>query len=190
MKYILFVGTIQPRKNLVALIEAFAKSGLEKLVIAGGVGWGADEILRAPGEFGVQEKVIFTGRVTDSELQELYEGASLYVQPSITEGFGLPVLEAMKSGVVVVSSDGGALKEIVGAAGVIVKLKGDFVSELAKAMKRVIGDKKLQERLIAIGYERVKMFTWDIAAKQTLAVLTGEGYNLQSRKFQIPNSKF
>lgn len=177
VKYILFVGTVQPRKNLVALIEAFSHTDLDKLVIAGGVGWMAEEILQAPSKFGVQEKVVFTGRVSDPELRKLYLGALMYVQPSITEGFGLPVLEAMNHGVPVITSDGGALSEIVGQAGMIVKLKTDFVGELTKTIKRLVSDQRLRKRLIAMGYERVKEFSWDKAAKTTLEVIVGEGYN-------------
>ena len=199
MKYILFVGSVQPRKNLVTLIEAFSHfaSGYVgdtvplKLVIAGGIGWEAEEILQAPSKFGVQEKVVFTGRVSDLELHKLYLGASMYVQPSITEGFGLPVLEAMNHGVPVITSDGGALSEIVGQAGMIVNLKSQmtnsqmgeqFVSRLARAMGRVANDQRLRKRLIAMGYERVKEFSWDKAAKATLEVIVGEGYNSQNEK--------
>lgn len=172
-KYILFVGTIQPRKNLVALIAAFAHTDLEKLVIAGGVGWNSEEVMEAPSKFGVQEKVVFTGRVPEEELNGLYRGAAMYVQPSITEGFGLPVLEAMEAGVPVVASDGGALPEVVGRAGVIVPLGEDFVQKLESAMKALINDPREQKRLISMGYERVKEFGWDKASRATLNVLVG-----------------
>jgi len=173
MKYILFVGTVQPRKNLVALIDAFSRTKIEKLIIAGGIGWMAQEVLRAPSRFGVQEKVIFTGRVSDLELEKLYNGALMYVQPSITEGFGLPVLEAMQMGVPVISSDGGALSEVVGKAGTIIKLGDGFVERLARAMERVVSDKKLQNNSISMGYERVKEFTWEKTARETLSTLVG-----------------
>lgn len=181
-KYVLFVGSVQPRKNLVALIESFslvAKKYPElKLVIAGGIGWMAEDVLRAPSRYGVQDKVIFTGRISDPELSELYLGALVYVQPSITEGFGLPVLEAMASGVPVISSDGGALPEVIGnKAGVVVKLGDNFASRLSAAMERVIGDKKLQNTLMSMGYKRVGELSWKKAAEMTLEVLVGEGYN-------------
>jgi glycosyltransferase involved in cell wall biosynthesis len=188
-KYVLFVGSVQPRKNLVALVEAFSLIAHElpglpaqagtKLVIAGGIGWMAEEVLNAPSRYNVQEKVVFTGRVSDSELRELYLGATAYVQPSITEGFGLPVLEAMSHGVPVISSDGGALPEVVGEAGIVVPINYKepfFVKNLAGVMKRVIKDKRLQKKLISMGYERIKEFSWEKAAKVTLAVLVGEGY--------------
>lgn len=176
-KYILFVGTVQPRKNLVTLIEAFSLFSADnpdyKLVIAGGIGWMAEAVLLAPGRYGVQENVIFTGRVSDSELESLYRGAGLYVQPSITEGFGLPVLEAMSYGVPVVSSDGGALSEVVGEAGVVVKLGENFSHNLATAIKRVIRSKDQQKDLVSMGYKRVNYFTWEKMAKTTLEVITG-----------------
>ena len=203
-QYVLFVGTIQPRKNLVALIEAFALIAKDlpgiKLVIAGAVGWSCEEVLQAPSRCGIQEKVVFTGRVGEAELSQLYQGAALYVQPSITEGFGLPVLEAMAHKVPVVSSDGGALKEVVGSAGIIVqlenpkseilnpkqtlnsKIQSEFVDRLADAMKQVLSSKKQQSSLISMGLKRVKSFTWEKAAKDSLEVIVGEGYNRKSVK--------
>jgi len=175
--YVLFVGTIQPRKNLISLIQAWEKVGEEehKLVIAGGVGWMAEEVLQEVARLGVGDRVVFTGRINDLVLQALYHGAKLYVQPSWTEGFGLPVLEAMRAGVAVVASDGGALPEVVGEAGVVVPLKNDFVSELAIALKRLITHKNERDILIARGYKRIKKFTWEKTAKETLLILTGEG---------------
>ena len=203
-KYILFVGSIQPRKNLVALIEAFSLVAKDlpdlKLVIAGGVGWLAEEVLRAPSRFGVQEKVVFSGRVSDLELKALYLGALIYVQPSITEGFGLPVLEAMASGVPVISSDGGALKEVVGSAGLVVQLNNqvpnsnnqkneEFPKRLAEAMKQLAKDKIRQKILVAMGYERSKEWSWDRTAKETLKVIAGEGYNSHSLNNQSSKNK-
>ena len=188
-KYILFVGSVQPRKNLVALVEAFSQLRLQlrgdtsqiKLVIAGGIGWMAEEILRAPGRCGIQERVVFTGRVTEEDLRELYLGALVYVQPSITEGFGLPVLEAMAYGVPVITSDGGALSEVVGQAGVVVplqnpnsKIETGFVDRLAGAMERVVKDKKLRNKLITMGLKRANELSWAKTAKASLEVLVGE----------------
>jgi len=182
-KYILFVGSVQPRKNLVALIEAFSQLRLQlrgdtsqiKLVIAGGIGWMADDILQAPYRFGVQEKVIFTGRISDLELDDLYSHAQMYVQPSITEGFGLPVLEAMGHGVPVISSDGGALSEVVGEAGVIVSLKNGFVSELAKSMAKLCENSEIRAKLVVAGKKRVGELTWFKTAKETLKYLIDIG---------------
>jgi glycosyltransferase involved in cell wall biosynthesis len=183
-KYILFVGTVQPRKNLPALIQAFAlfsqRNPGYQLVIAGGIGWMAEEVLQTPAKYGMQERVVFTGRVTDLALSALYQGAQIYVQPSLTEGFGLPVLEAMVKGVPVISSDGGALCEVVGNAGLIVPLGNrkeelgiSFGKHLAGAMEAVVRDKKLYRKLVSMGLDRVKQFGWDRAAKATLQVLVG-----------------
>jgi len=176
-KYLLFVGTIQPRKNLVALIEAFSIFARElpdyKLVIAGGTGWMADEVFRSPSKYGIQEKVVFSGRVDDLVLNNLYANACVYVSPSITEGFGLPILEAMNAGVPVVTSDGGALGEVVGEAGIIVGITEEFPRRLANAMVSLIADQKQRIKLIAMGYKRVRELSWRKAAISTLKVLTG-----------------
>jgi glycosyltransferase involved in cell wall biosynthesis len=178
-KYILFVGTIQPRKNLVALVEAFshfasgyAKEGESiKLVIAGGVGWMAQDVLAAPEKYDVGEKVVFTGRITETDLACLYQGALIYVQPSITEGFGLPVLEAMSASVAVISSDGGALPEIVGDVGICVKLNSDFVDQLADHLQKLVCDAKLRSTMVTKGKKWVKQLSWQKAAKETFNVL-------------------
>ncbi len=186
-KYLLFVGSIQPRKNLVALIEAFAKvsnldiSGRDspyKLVIAGGVGWMADDILRAPSRLGIQDKVVFTGRISENTKAALYQGAAIYIQPSVTEGFGLPVLEAFEHQVPVISSDGGALSEVVGDGGLIVNLEPNsklstFSDRLAIVIQKLLSDPKLQKKLINTGYKRVGQFRWESAAIATFKVLTG-----------------
>lgn len=174
-KYLLFVGTIQPRKNLVALIEAFSLVAIRlpayKLVIAGGVGWMADEVLRAPSRWGIQDRVVLTGRVDEMTLSALYQGAGVYIQPSWTEGFGLPVLEAMAQGVAVITSNGGALEEVVGKAGVVVPLGEQFVNELATAIERACRDMKLREQLMKAGKVRAKQLTWVQTAQATWKVL-------------------
>lgn len=178
-KYLLFVGTVQPRKNVGALITAFARVRKDypdyKLVIAGGVGWDAERDLALPQTLGIPDSVIFTGRVSPEILQSLYLGASIYVQPSWTEGFGLPVLEAMTYGVPVVVSDGGALPEVVGSAGEIVSLDGGmktFAKRLALVILTLIRDPKKQETLKQRGLLRVKEFGWKVAAERTLKLLT------------------
>ena len=173
-EYILFVGTVQPRKNVASLIAAFARARLPrhyKLVISGAIGWMAAADLAAPHEFEIQDRVIFTGRVSEVELQTLYQGAALYVQPSWTEGFGLPVLEAMQAGVPVITSDGGALPEVVGKAGVVVRLGDGFVARLARAIERVVGDPVVRQQLVAAGHARARLFTWERAARATLTSL-------------------
>lgn len=181
-KFILFVGSIQPRKNLVALIEAFSifsRTDSEiKLVIAGGLGWFAEEIFQAPTKFNIQEKVVFTGRINDAELNELYSKALIYVQPSITEGFGLPVLEAMQNGLAVISSDGGALREVVGDAGIIIHLNDRFVSVLAKTMENMCENVVMRKKMSMLAKKRVGEFTWSKTAKKTLSYLLDIGHRV------------
>ncbi len=173
-KYLLFVGSLQPRKNLPFLVEVFAKlkqkySDLQ-LVLAGGKGWMYEEIFKAPRRFGVEGEVIFPGRVSDEELACLLQGAEIYVQPSITEGFGLPVLEAMAAGCPVVSSDGGALPELVSCSKYQVARVGDL-NDWLKKLEKVLIDGRLRKELIKKGKKRVKEFGWERAARKTLEVL-------------------
>lgn len=178
-EYILFVGSVQPRKNLVALIQAFkAYVGHfpdHKLVIAGQLAWDFEEIVASPARLKIEDKVIFTGWIGDAELRQLYLGALLYVQPSITEGFGLPVLEAMGCGVPVISSDGGALREVVGRGGIVVPLNSEFASELAKTMVKISKNESLRKKLIALGEARVRALSWVKTAQKTLKHLVNIG---------------
>lgn len=180
-KYVLFVGSVQPRKNLVALIEAFSIFSRDnpdyRLVIAGGIGWMAEGVLEAPKRYDVLDKVVFTGRIEDGVLQALYLGAKMYIQPSITEGFGLPILEAMGYGVPVISSDGGALTEIVGDSGVVLKLKTDFVQQLAKTMQKIVTNSNFANKMIEKGKLRARAFSWQLAAQKTLDLLITTGLN-------------
>ena len=174
-KYILFVGTVQPRKNLVQLIEAFSVfSRLNpgyKLVVAGGIGWMAEEILKAPAKYDVAELVVFTGRVSEADLSQLYQSAAVYVQPSITEGFGLPILEAMANDVPVITSNGGALPEINADAGIVVALGDSFVVQLAQKIETVVKNQTMSGKMIVSGKKRVMSLSWQKAAAETLKVL-------------------
>jgi glycosyltransferase involved in cell wall biosynthesis len=174
-QYLLFVGTVQPRKNLIRLIEVFARLKTQnsrfnlKLVIAGKLGWMYDEILAAPKKFGVEERVIFTGYVNDRDRQALLANAVVYIQPSITEGFGLPVLEAMAAGVPVVSSNGGALAEVVGDAGILFDpLDTD---EMVRSLEFIVHSWKDRLKLIKKGRERVKKMNWEKTARETLGLI-------------------
>jgi len=177
-KYVLFVGTIQPRKNLVRLIEAFAMMtkgselarGVPNLVIAGKKGWLAEEIYEAPKKYRVEDRVKFIGRVADADLPVVYKMANLFAWPSLMEGFGLPLLEAMQMGVPVISSNRGALVEVGGKAAL--QIDPENIRELAEAMKLVLENQELREGLIEKGYKQVKKFSWAKAAKETFNVLT------------------
>ncbi len=175
-RYLLFVGTIQPRKNLVRLIEVFAQLEQNnprlKLVIAGKPGWNYQEVLDAPKKFGVEGRVVITGYIGDYTRQILLHQALVYVQPSITEGFGLPVLEAMAAGIPVVSSNGGALKEVVGKAGVLFDPTDN--RDIGHKLLSVINDRVFQKKLVKQGRERAKLFNWEKAARQTYQLIVSD----------------
>ena len=175
-EYLLFIGTIQPRKNLERLIQAFSglssqPSGL-RLVIAGKLGWMYDEVLAAPKKWGVEDKVVFTGYINEAERNSLLLNARVYVQPSVTEGFGLPVLEAFAAGAPVVSSKGGALSEIVGEAGLL--FDPFDVLDICHKLSLVIRSHSLRKELIKKGRERIKEFGWQMAAERTYKILNSE----------------
>ncbi|HSX40267.1 MAG TPA: glycosyltransferase family 1 protein [Candidatus Saccharimonadales bacterium] len=169
--YILFVGTLQPRKNIERLIEAFAK--LEKknleLVIVGKKGWLFEEILAAPKKFGVEDRVKFLDFVSDAELAKLYKNALMFVLPSLYEGFGLPVLEAMQHGCPVITSNVSSLPEAGGDAALYVDPTN--IDDIAGKMKQLLESESLRKELIEKGYKQVKKFSWEKTAKKTLEVL-------------------
>lgn len=171
--YILSVGTLQPRKNYVRLIEAFSRlkrPDLE-LVIAGKKGWLYEEILDAPRKYDVEERVKFLDFVSDSQLAALYRGARCFVLVSLYEGFGLPVLEAMAYGIPVVVSKTSSLPEVAGKAGIYVDALN--VNSIADGIVKAL-DEKGKDR-VELGKTLAKQFTWEKAAKQTLKVLEEVG---------------
>jgi len=174
--YLLFVGTVQPRKNLERLIEAYGKLSSErlKLVIAGKLGWGYDQVVKLAGQLA--GKVVLTGYIEDKERVILLKSAGIYVQPSITEGFGLPVLEAMAAGIPVVSSEGGALKEVLEIPGTGGKYAGVLfdptdTDDMTDKIKLVVGDERLKKSLVDRGLRRAGDFSWDKAARETYNIL-------------------
>jgi len=175
-KYILFVGTIQPRKNLVKLIKAFSKlsdRGIN-LVIVGKLGWLYQRVLKAPKKYRVDNRVLFTGRVKDESLVGLYKGAELFCLPSITEGFGLPILEAQAADIPVVSSTGGALPEIAGKGAFYINPTS--VESIRDGLEKVLEDFKLRHELVSKGRENVSNFSWIKTADNTLNFLL-KAYN-------------
>lgn len=173
--YVLSVGSIQPRKNLVRLINAYASlrgihsgNSFPKLVIVGKKGWLYDETLRALEETGVKDSIVLTGYVPEPDLPALYSGALCFVYPSYFEGFGLPPLEAMKCGAPVVVGDATSLPEVVGDAGL--KVDPFDVSAIAGAIGEVISNSELRRELRVKGLKRAEMFDWQNTARQTLQV--------------------
>jgi glycosyltransferase involved in cell wall biosynthesis len=154
--YVLAVGTLEPRKNLARAIEAAAQTGVD-LRVVGAPGWGGVEARGA--------NVTWLGAVDDDELARQYRGALCVVYPSVYEGFGLPVLEAMACGAAVVTSSGGATAEVAGDAAVLVDPLD--VGAIAAGIETAIAGR---EALRPRGIERARGFSWDEAARLTQAV--------------------
>lgn len=169
-KLILFVGAIQRRKNVARLVRAFeaAPAGW-RLALAGDQnGFGAAEELRAVESSPRRKDIDVLGYVSTLEMDRLYRRASIFAFPSLDEGFGLPVLEAMAYGVPVLASDRSAIPEIVGDAALLVDpLDG---AALAGGLERLASDEGLRRDLAARGLRRVSGFTWEAAAQKTWAV--------------------
>jgi glycosyltransferase involved in cell wall biosynthesis len=174
--YFLFVGTLQPRKNIVGLVEAFSKLLKEKkipedvsLVIVGKKGWLYEEIVQAPEMYDVKNLVKFLEFVDDEDLPLLYKNAIAFVLPSLYEGFGLPVLEAMNYGCPVITSSVSSLPEAGGDAALYVDPKD--VSDIASKMEKIYKDKNLRSEMIEKGKKQVTKFSWEKSAEKTLEVL-------------------
>lgn len=175
-EYILFVGTIEPRKNIPFLLQAYARmketwqgaSAMPKLVLAGKKGWLCESIFTILDDLKLGSSVVLTGGVPLEDLPALYTGACLFVMPSLYEGFGLPVLEAMSCGTPVVCSDISSLPEVAGDAALLVSPQ-DMVG-LAAAMQRLCQDQTLREQMRARGLAWAVAFSWERAARETLAV--------------------
>lgn len=171
--FILYVGTLEPRKNIVRLIEAFYKArnngGINhKLVLTGRKGWKYKNIFNKIDELNLNKDVIFTGYIPDEDLPALYNAADLFVYPSIYEGFGLPPLEAMACGTPVITSNVSSLPEVVGDAGIMVDPYN--MDELSNKITEVLSNNKLKEELSQKGLERAKLFSWEKCARETLEV--------------------
>jgi glycosyltransferase involved in cell wall biosynthesis len=169
--FVLFVGTIEPRKNLRRLIAAYAEmrhqTGLpHSLILSGGKGWLSDDIYEEVKREGLEEDVKFPGFVDDADLPALYTLADLFVFPSLYEGFGLPPLEAMACGTPVIASRNSSLPEALGAAPLYIE--AEDTDGLADAMARVLGDATLRVRLADLGRAQATRFTWGGAAEQLL----------------------
>lgn len=171
-RFILGLGTLQPRKNFTRLIQAYSllitHYPFLHLVIAGGKGWLYEEIFATVERLGLEEKVVFLGFVADQHLPALYNLADLFVFPSLYEGFGIPPLEAMACGTPVITSDASSLPEVVSEAGPMVEATS--VEALTEALKRVLEDNSLRERMMAKGVEQAKKFTWEKAAAKLLSL--------------------
>jgi glycosyltransferase involved in cell wall biosynthesis len=169
--YLLFVGTLEPRKNLVRLIRAYrraAATGLpHALVLAGPLGWRHQTLLREIALYGPGD-VVLTGPLGPAELDALYRSAAAFIYPALYEGFGLPVLEAMSRGVPTICSNTSSLPEVAGDAALGVNPAS--VREIASAIEVLLTDPALMQRLAERGRARAERFSWDETARLTLQV--------------------
>lgn len=172
-RFLLFVGTLEPRKNLPRLLEAYAlarrHTDLPPLVLAGAPGWQHQRILTQARGLGIEEQVVFAGYISREHLPGVYAAASALLYPSLYEGFGLPPLEAMGCGTPVLASSTSAMPEVVGDGGVLVDPRD--VQQIADGILRIARDEQLRRQVIGQGLERAKRFRWDEAARCTLEVL-------------------
>ena len=173
-KFILFVGTLEPRKNLERLLRAFNQlkneGRPEGLVVVGARGWGQDwaKLLAKTVEEKYRDSVLRLGYVSEDDLVSLYNLASVFIYPSLYEGFGFPVLEAMACGAPVVTSNISSLPELAGEAALLANAAN--ARDLAEKIGLVLADPNLQKRLRTAGLEQVKKFTWSQAAQQVLDI--------------------
>jgi glycosyltransferase involved in cell wall biosynthesis len=174
--YVFFLGTLEKRKNLLRLVRAYrrlaATGAPHSLVLSGTMGWGSDELLReidlpGPGH------VIRTGELRSADLDAVFRAASVFVYPSIYEGFGLPVLEAMVRGIPTVCSNTSSLPEVVGDAAITVDPKS--VSEMSEALAHLVSDHALAEKLSEKALARAERFSWAETARRTLEIYSKAG---------------
>ena len=171
--YVLFLGTVEPRKNVERLVEAMEsiwdrRPAFPRLVIAGGDGWGLPGFGERIAASRHSVRIRRTGYVSPGEAARLIRGARLMAYPSLYEGFGLPALEAMALGTVVVASSSSSLPEVVGDAGLLPDPTS--VPEIAAALERAQDDEPFRERARSLGLARAGTFTWDRAARETRAL--------------------
>jgi glycosyltransferase involved in cell wall biosynthesis len=172
-RYVLFVGTVQPRKNIAriaAAMKIIANAGLpHKLVVAGKPGWLHEEVEAGVADAGRPDLVARIGYVPDEDVAALYSGADAFCFPSLYEGFGLPILEAMACGTPVVTSYRGSLPEISGDAAILVDPTS--VEAIGEALVRVLTDHGERARLVEAGAARARQFSWEACARATLNLL-------------------
>ena len=178
--FIIYIGTIQPRKNLTRLIETFnriitqdSNDNLQLLIVGkttgeGREGWMYQDILNTPQKFGMENRVIFTNYVPTLDLPYLLSGAIAFIQPSLWEGFGIPLLEAMSTGCPVLTSHVSSLPEVVGQAGLL--FDPYSTDQMEQALRTVISDQALRRKLTRLGFLQVKKFSWEKMAKTIVKV--------------------
>lgn len=171
--YILYIGTLQPRKNIPTLIHAFVivkKTHPDlSLVIAGKKGWLYDEIFETVTKLGLEKSVIFTGYISEKEKNELYKNAAAFVLPSLYEGFGNTALEALSQGTPMLVSNNSSLPEVCGDA--CLYFDPTDTIDIAKKIDQILSDQRLRKDIKTKGKERVKQFSWETCGRETLNLL-------------------
>lgn len=170
-EFLLFIGTLQPRKNLLRLIQAFAQAASNvphSLVVVGREFWRQEKVYYAVEEWGISDRISFTGYVDSSDLPLLISSATALILPSLYEGFGLPALEAMACGTPVIASRSSSLPEVVGDASRLVDPYD--VDDMVAAIIEVLSDERLRREMSAKGLERAQLFSWKRASEETLAL--------------------
>jgi glycosyltransferase involved in cell wall biosynthesis len=169
-RFALFVGTLEPRKNLVRLVEAFARidDGKTRLALAGGKGWLYDELFARVESLGLEDAVIFPGYVMSDDLPLWYNAATVLAYPSVYEGFGLPVVEAQACGTPVLTSNASSLPEAAGDAALMVDPYD--VEALATELNRMLTDESLRCKLRERGLTHARQFSWPCTARETARV--------------------
>jgi len=161
-KYILYVGLIEPRKNLEALVDAYHADSLHTefdLVLAGNLGWGYAPLLEKVANSRIRNRIHMPGYIADTDLPALFSMAATFAYPSVYEGFGLPVLEAMACGTPVITSQVSSLPEVAGDAAILVDPSDR--KALALALQKVLSDDHLRKSLSEKGIRRARLFTWE-----------------------------
>lgn len=171
--YFLYLGTLEPRKNVLRIVEAYSvlqkrHSDIPKLVIAGKKGWLYEDIFALVIKEHIENQVVFTGYVQDEEVPILMNGAFLFLFPSLYEGFGLPVLEAMACGTPVVASSRTSIPEVAGDAGLLIDPLN--VDELVSGMEQILTQEPLRQHMISAGLKQSRKFTWQHSAECLTAV--------------------
>ncbi len=171
--YLLHVGRIERKKNLCRTLEAFSwirkqHARRVRIVLAGTPGPGGEEVFETIERLGLNEAVRLTGYVRQEDLPALYAGAMIFLFPSLYEGYGMPILEAMACGTPVLTSNVTSLPEVAGDAALQVDPLD--VESISQGILRLVEDPKLREEYIRKGFERAKTFTWERTARETLAV--------------------
>jgi glycosyltransferase involved in cell wall biosynthesis len=174
--FLLFVGTLEPRKNLLTLLRAFeqivSRTSLRpQLVIAGGEGWLMDDLFAFIRNSNLSDRLLLTGYLSDAELRALYSSCRIFIYPSVYEGFGLPPLEALACGAAVIGGRIPSLQEVLGdAARLVAPLD---VEALAQSIIELLEDEHERQRLVAGGPEHAAKFSWERTARETLDVYRG-----------------